>query len=610
MKPHRIIASLPQKATGEKLFTYDTETKGLNATEALIACVENINSGEQHSFYGDNAAEECREFLEANAPCIAWAHNGNSFDVFGLVSKRELYEAKKIASGTKVFEYEINGVKYRDTRHLIPLKLSQVARSVDMEKGETPQEYIDGTVTTITQEAIDYCLLDVKILAAAIRRLHQLYADLVGVDKSTIQLPLTTASIAYRVWCIPGSWPEHWIWRDARKRWRPIARCRGGFNEIYRKCEHGGRVQVMCEPAEMLENIVSYDANSLYPSVMYDEAFPDPLSVGRVGPTFEALRYEINRTDRVCVADVRMVAPEGVPLFLPNTDSEGRKKWDSPNFDGWLCEPELRLALEVGWIVEEVREIVSARVIRPFRHYVRKLYDLRMGMQNNGDPASSLCKLLLNALYGRFGIKERPGRVEGEDAIYEAQQKKEYDTRYELRFYDGLGLEWPYLIDYGQMRKAPASQWFGFSSFILSYGRERLARAIIAAGENVAYCDTDSVHFAAKDAEAFEKQIAIGGDLSEWKLETPEPIPFAKYWEPKAYTHFNEDGSRLLVKHKGVRVRDDKGNYLKNAGDLTKEQEHRIVVSLYEGLRRGLEPGTPLLTRKRSRRFFTDGSDE
>jgi hypothetical protein len=160
------------------------------------------------------------------------------------------------------------------------------------------------------------------------------------------------------------------------------------------------------------------------------------------------------------------------------------------------------------------------------------------------------------------------------------------------------------------MRKAPASQWFGFSSFILSYGRERLARAIIAAGENVAYCDTDSVHFAAKDAEAFEKQIAIGGDLSEWKLETPEPIPFAKYWEPKAYTHFNEDGSRLLVKHKGVRVRDDKGNYLKNAGDLTKEQEHRIVVSLYEGLRRGLEPGTPLLTRKRSRRFFTDGSDE
>ncbi len=118
MKPHRIIASLPQPnkpvkwldAYGDeieverKLFAYDTETRGLNATDVLIACVENINSGEQHSFYGDNAAEECRDFLEANAPCIAYAHNGNSFDIFGLLNIQELYEAKKMAPGTKVFE--------------------------------------------------------------------------------------------------------------------------------------------------------------------------------------------------------------------------------------------------------------------------------------------------------------------------------------------------------------------------------------------------------------------------------------------------------------------------------------------------------------------------
>jgi len=605
MSQHRIIASLPQKVTGEKLFAYDTETQGLNATDVLIACVENVNTGEQHSFL---SAEECRRYLESQAPCIAYAHNGNGFDVFGLVSKRELYEARKVASGTKVFEYEVNGVKYRDTKHLIPMRLSQVARSVDMEKGETPQEYIDGTVTNITQEAIDYCLLDVKILAAAIRRLHQLYADLVGVDKSTIQLPLTTASMAYRVWCIPGSWPEHWVWRDARQRWRPIARCRGGFNEIYRKCEHGGRVQVMCEPASIVEDVVSYDANSLYPSVMYEELFPDPLSVGRVGATFEALRYEINRKDRVCVADVKMIAPEGVPLFLPNTDADGRKKWDSPNFDGWLCEPELRLALEVGWIVEEVREIVSARAMRPFRSYVRKLYDLRIEMRNNGDPAAHLVKIFLNSLYGRFGIKERPGRVEGDDAIREAQDKKDFDTRYELRFYDGLGLEWPYLIDYGQLRKAPSSQWFGFSSFILSYGRERLARAIIEAGEDAVYCDTDSVHLKVTSAQSFESNIPIGEDLGMWKLETPRPIPQAKYWEAKVYLHLDEHGNKMLVKHKGVRVRNDSGAYLPNAGDLTKEQEHRIVVSLYEGLRRGLEPGTPLVTKKRSKRFY-NGQD-
>jgi len=108
----------------------------------------------------------------------------------------------------------VNGVMYRDSKHLIPLPLSKVAKSVDMEKGITPQEYIDGTVTEITQEAIDYCLLDVRILSSALRRLKELYADLINRNVNEIELPYTTASMAYRIYCIPGSWPEHWVWRD------------------------------------------------------------------------------------------------------------------------------------------------------------------------------------------------------------------------------------------------------------------------------------------------------------------------------------------------------------------------------------------------------------
>ena len=131
-------------------------------------------------------------------------------------------------------------------------------------------------------------------------------------------------------------------------------------------------------------------------------------------------------------------------------------------------------------------------------------------------------------------------------------------------------------------------------------------RGILAAGDGFAYCDTDSVHMRLDNAAAFEAAIPIGDDLSEWKLETPEPIDTAIYYEPKAYVFFHQDGSRRLVRHKGVRVKDDAGNYLPNAGDLTKEQTHRTVVSLYEGLRRNLTPGTPLITTKRSRRFYRE----
>ena len=605
---HRIIAArpqfIPENKPIPKLFTYDIETWGLNATKFAFAVTENVSTGEQLVFY---TPREVRVYFEENAPCIVYAHNGSGFDHYSLFSKQELYEAKKSASGTKVFEYEINEVKYRDTKHLLPMRLSQLARSVSMEKGITPEAYIKGEEREITEEDIEYCRLDVRILSAAIRRVKELYSELIGQPNNPrLILPLTTASMAYRIWSIPSSWPDHWVWRDSRGRWRPIAKSRSNFNEIYRKCEAGGRVQVICEPAEIIEDVVSYDANSLYPSVMYEETFPDPMSIGRVGATFESLRIELNREDRVCVADVKMVAPDGVPRFLPNKDEDGRRKWDSNEFDGWICEPELKLAIEVGWIIEEVREIVSARAIRPFRTYVRRLYDLRLAMRKRGDPAHSLCKLLLNSLYGRFGIKERPSRVEGAEAIMMAQDKPDYDERYELRFYDGLGLEFPYLLDYKQLRKAPSSQWFGFSSFILSYGRERLARAIIAAGDDAVYCDTDSVHLRARSAYKLEKNIPIGNELGEWKLETSEAIPQAKYWEPKCYVHYDKNGDRILVKHKGVKVKDDKGNFMPHAGDLTKEQIHRVVVSLYEGLRRGLTPGTELITRKRSSRFYKE----
>ena len=130
-------------------------------------------------------------------------------------------------------------------------------------------------------------------------------------------------------------------------------------------------------------------------------------------------------------------------------------------------------------------------------------------------------------------------------------------------------------------------------------------RAIMAAGDGFLYCDTDSVHFLEEYREQFEAKVPIGDDLGEWKLETPEPIYQAQYWEPKCYRHFDQDGNKILVKHKGVITKDEDGNYLPDAGDLTKVQKHRTIVGLYEALRRGLEVGMPIITEKRSARFFT-----
>ena len=85
------------------------------------------------------------------------------------------------------------------------------------------------------------------------------------------------------------------------------------------------------------------------------------------------------------------------------------------------------------------------------------------------------------------------------------------------------------------------------------------------------YTDTDSVWLRAEGRERFESMIAIGDELGQWKLETPEPYGSGVFYEPKAYTLFKHDGSRGYVRHKGVQVKDDEetGRDSRTADDET-----------------------------------------
>ena len=114
------------------------------------------------------------------------------------------------------------------------------------------------------------------------------------------------------------------------------------------------------------------------------------------------------------------------------------------------------------------------------------------------------------------------------------------------------------------------------------------------------------LHFTADGLDRVLATIDIGPDLGQWKFETPQDgIPFARYWEPKAYVLYNEEMIRLKVKHKGVSIYDDEGNLKDEAGDLTKAQSYLSCVQFYTALRRGnLELGTELLMTKRSKRWY------
>ena len=374
---HRMFARNVGKRKPRRL-VWDIETWGLDARNFAFACVIDVATGEEWTFH---TAKEARAHFESLAPCIVYAHNQFGFDAFSIMGKMEALESKKIAMGTNIYELTLNRVRYRDTKHLFPMRLAQLGDALGFPKGETPEDYITGNRREVTQEDVDYCLQDCRILVRAINDLESSVSEWIDRPVEQVCLPLTTASLSYRVWS-ETCWPEHWGWyrnkKNGTKEWVKGASCKARFNQNAKDSYSGGRVQVICEPGEWQYDIVSADANSMFPSVQEAYEFPDIRTCRNVGATPGILDRFLESKRYVSWANVSLKASTATQRFLPNRNLQGRLDWTQDTYSGWLAEPELKYAIyEADWELDEIRELNVAKAHNPFRGFVRKFYDLR-----------------------------------------------------------------------------------------------------------------------------------------------------------------------------------------------------------------------------------------
>ena len=595
---HFIHPQNPQRMQNVRRFVVDIESNGLNAGNYVFGVLMDMDSAE-HWVHHD--ALELRAQLEGFAPAVVYAHNAFGFDAWAFYNKLEVKDAQKLWKGSKLLSFKIAGIEWRDSTDLMAMRLGQIGDSLGLPKGETPEEYILGTVEKVTQEHIDYCVLDCEILRQSLLGLEAEFTGWCSKPVGSVQLPRTAASMSYRVWSTMA-WPDGWGYSKDGK-FNRCGRCWEDHNHAFGAAYFGGRVQLLGEPGEIIGPLRSMDENSAFSSVMLEEKYPDIEDVQRCMGTPRILHDMLSLEDRVLVADVTLEAGDA-PRFLPGLTDDGRRDWDQSTFTGFLAQPELEHALELGWELESVRMIHHARAIRPFVDFVQYFYDLRSQYKAVGDGRQLFVKLILNSLYGKFGQRPMQQRIDQDHRITELMQQPHFDTLYDLCFYDAEG-QLPYLVQLNEATE-PRSQWFGFAAFITSYARVRLNKAILIAGEDAIYCDTDSVHYLECAHERMLTEMPMGPELGQWTLETPEPIPHGRYWEAKVYVHFTEDMERLLIKHKGVSVRDHHGEFLEGAGDLTIAQPSLSTFGFAESFRRGVEPGRTRFVMKKSRRWFKD----
>lgn len=364
-------------------------------------------------------------------------------------------------NGSRLIFGEWGNRTFLDTMNLSnpPLSIEKMGAQIGLPKLAAPP--FDGK---ISPEFIAYCRRDAEItfrwLEFASQRLQSIGARL------RMTLPAVALDLFERKFYrrhLPKFTPH----RDFL--FRAYA---GGRTEIFRLGPVPGPIQYC-------------DVQSMYPSVMRAERYPDP----RTG--YKAAEFDPAAEG---VAEVTLRLPDcRIPPLWHRTKS--KTIFPVGTLRGVWTMPEIRAALEIGGEMLAFHGGVCFRETEtPFVEFVDALWALK---QSGGDNRS-FAKYLLNSLYGKFA--ERGGG---------------------------------YSIGPGGSRNASRAATVAnviWSVYVTAYARLKLWRALVETelrGGEALYCDTDSVVYCAPEP------IWDGNGLGELTHEGTHPIFEAKL--PKLY---------------------------------------------------------------------------
>lgn len=362
--------------------------------------------------------------------------------------------------------------RFCDSLNLFPaMTVAALGQMVGLPKMETPEGLLAATDSGRTAPANtpsdlrriqDYCLRDAEIVHRAVCALQRTLNDLGG------QLQATIAGCAMDLF---------------RRRYqdRPYRVPDRAVNNLARSAYYGGRV----EPYRLgrMTSVNGYDVNSLYPAAQVAAQLPDPdhLTVD-VAPSSLISRLKYPGFSYL-TADI----PEASVPCLPVKARQGLF-FPTGTVTGAWTHNELQHALQHGVKLTNCRwSWFSTRTVQPFDHYVNDLYTRKAAAGGEGTTARAVYKLLLNSLYGRWGV----GGDDALAALVPVDDTEDFQGR------DGAELkvicDTPYLlVPLGGGRQPVYSQVL-WAATVTAEARTRMFSLLSAAPDSLAYTDTDSV---------------------------------------------------------------------------------------------------------------------
>lgn len=523
-------------STTPKILTLDLETRDI-ANKKIPICMS-IYDGEKATSFIFDDPNKWEEGMYKGIKSImkrkydyykVYVHNFSYFDaIFIIDTLSRLGEVKPIIRDNKIikliFIFTIEntqennkkntGRKYRiifyDSFLLLPASLKNLSMSFNIENKKTifPFNFINqenlnfaydsdvpgytffpGAYTSLFTEAEykAYCLLykgktwnlkrelsfycerDTIALYQVILKFHKEIYLLFNIDISKYPtLPSVTFAI-YRSNFIPKEEIPillsklHFTLKQAYY---------GGITDIYRP--YG-------------VNIHSYDVNSLYPAAMKKYHMPVGQPKHFIGDISLLKRDPFGFLKVTVTAPIQMKIP-----ILPTkikTDSGWRTIFPVGSWTGWYFSEELKNASKYGYKFE-IHEGFLFEKANLFSDFVDKLYNMKVSLDSS-DPRYFIAKLLMNALYGRFGMDPifRETIITSPIESEEIMLKYSNVTSVALRSgnvmltYDKINNE-----DLGRLNIS-----VGISAAIAAYSRIEMTHFLTKYRDNIYAVDTDGI---------------------------------------------------------------------------------------------------------------------
>ena len=344
------------------------------------------------------------------------------------------------------------------------------------------------------------------------------------------------------------------------------------YNTYEREAYHGGRSEIF---KSGLLKVNSFDINSCYLSIMRDCKLPNPETAVAVyvsdKKTKDEKVYKNYLKKYLGIYHVRVYAPRKKIMVLPLYRN---KKLIFPcgKFSGYWTSIELLEALKRGYKILECYSFIYYRESDYyFRDFAEYIWKKRLEYKRKGNKGMDLMiKKIGNSLYGKFA---QNNEIDGYFGKVEDLKFKVDDKKHKFKFFDHNGKTYIY-VKANTIRPAKF-QFVCIATFITSYARVKLLKAMIANEDRVVYCDTDSIKLEVIKGNNKPKGLSIGKDLGQFQFEEKKSGEF-QFYRPKFYGKVKKG-----VPDKAKMLRSDKDKIV---------YKYKRPLREREAIKRGLKP--------------------